>query len=369
MGIPFHIKKGLMSDRVHYRCPKCKGDLESKYDEIGSPDFCPLCGAGFTIPGQEEKQHREAEKKRKAEQTQHAKVKKAPPVVRPVATHVKSAPKPEPNREIDAVLPDPLPPVRRGTTITSALLTLFKASLLPAHRKKTIIIIASAMTMWLISFIDMKRQEQAIIVEARQLCAEAKSANARRNYTRVDELLKKATDKLANIGDEGKDVRVEIGTEQAHADAQRAENLARQREARAAAKRQADAAQRQADAKRKSDEQAEEQRRRREYEAQAAAQDVRNKHMKARIAAELDSKVSELLRSGAVHSVDVELHQARINPLVWASLEIEAKRTTVMFFSAYFEAKDRGGHVTILSSRNDQELATKGVWSGIEILQ
>ncbi len=83
----------------------------------------------------------------------------------------------------------------------------------------------------------------------------------------------------------------------------------------------------------------------------------------------IDAAIATLLRTGAVHSVNVEFNQARIDPFLWAGLTLEVKQNTVMLLSKYFESKGRTGRVTILSNRNDTKLATYGAWGGIKILQ
>ncbi len=65
MGIPYRISKSLLGDKVHYKCPACKAELTSKFNEIGSSDYCPICGGGFTVPGEEEVRKREDEKQKK----------------------------------------------------------------------------------------------------------------------------------------------------------------------------------------------------------------------------------------------------------------------------------------------------------------
>lgn len=45
------IKYRIKNKVIHYNCPACNGPLESKIDEVKSLDRCPLCGAGFIVPG------------------------------------------------------------------------------------------------------------------------------------------------------------------------------------------------------------------------------------------------------------------------------------------------------------------------------
>lgn len=89
----------------------------------------------------------------------------------------------------------------------------------------------------------------------------------------------------------------------------------------------------------------------------------------ARVERELEQKIQELLTTGAVHSVNVEFNQVRIDPLLWNPLPLESKQGIVFLFSRYFEVKGSTGRVEVLSNRNDQKLATYSVWSGIKILQ
>lgn len=70
MGIPYRISKSLLGDKVHYKCPACNAELTSKFGEIGSSDYCPICGDGFTVPGEEEVHKREGEKQKKEAEKQ-----------------------------------------------------------------------------------------------------------------------------------------------------------------------------------------------------------------------------------------------------------------------------------------------------------
>ncbi len=79
--------------------------------------------------------------------------------------------------------------------------------------------------------------------------------------------------------------------------------------------------------------------------------------------------VQSLLDEGLVYSVDVQFNEARIDPVVWSALDIEAKQNTVNLFSDFFDQSGSTGRVTILSNRNDDKLATFGVWGGMKILK
>jgi len=89
----------------------------------------------------------------------------------------------------------------------------------------------------------------------------------------------------------------------------------------------------------------------------------------ARVDPKLEQTIQEWLTTGAVHSVNVEFNEVRVDPLVWNPLPLENKQNFVGMFSRYFEAKGSTGRVEVLSNRNDQKLATYSVWSGIKILQ
>ena len=83
----------------------------------------------------------------------------------------------------------------------------------------------------------------------------------------------------------------------------------------------------------------------------------------------ISKAVQSLLSEGLVYSVNVEFNEARIDPVIWSALDIEAKQNTVNLFSTYFEQAGSSGRVTIRSNRNDNKLATFGVWGGVKILR
>jgi len=84
---------------------------------------------------------------------------------------------------------------------------------------------------------------------------------------------------------------------------------------------------------------------------------------------QLEKTIQDLISTGAVHSVNAEYNQVRIDPFVWINLPLETKQKTVTLFSQYFESKGSTGRVEILSNRNDKELATYSVWNGIKIIE
>jgi len=80
-----------------------------------------------------------------------------------------------------------------------------------------------------------------------------------------------------------------------------------------------------------------------------------------------DAEVREMIATGAAYSVSVDLNQVRMSPAVWDLMDLTAKQGIVLYFSQYFKAKGSTGRVTILSDRNDEELGSYSVWSGIKI--
>lgn len=85
--------------------------------------------------------------------------------------------------------------------------------------------------------------------------------------------------------------------------------------------------------------------------------------------ATMEDRIDKMLSSGAVHSMNVEFNEVRIDPLLWVRMRLDAKQNFVMFFSEYFDAKGSTARVTVLSNRNDKKLATYGVWGGLDILE
>lgn len=83
--------------------------------------------------------------------------------------------------------------------------------------------------------------------------------------------------------------------------------------------------------------------------------------------AEMDKKAENMLSSQAVHSIDVDMNIVRVDPLLWDAMSLETKQDFVAWFSMYFDAKGSTGRVTVLGNRNDVELGSYSVWSGIEI--
>jgi len=82
---------------------------------------------------------------------------------------------------------------------------------------------------------------------------------------------------------------------------------------------------------------------------------------------EIDTK--ELLRTGIIHSINVEYNEVRIDPVTWLGLTLEQKQGLIMYFSAYFDSQNSSGRVKILSSRNDKKLGSYSVWTGIKIIE
>jgi hypothetical protein len=61
------IKKGLFGGySIGYDCPHCSTRLKSALDEAGTSQFCPACGAGFIVPGKEERDRIRAEQELEA---------------------------------------------------------------------------------------------------------------------------------------------------------------------------------------------------------------------------------------------------------------------------------------------------------------
>lgn len=83
----------------------------------------------------------------------------------------------------------------------------------------------------------------------------------------------------------------------------------------------------------------------------------------------LEDSISDMLRDGHIYSINVEYNELRIDPYTWDSLGLKTKQNTVILFSKYFDSKGSTGRVTILSSRNDEKLATYNSFSGIKIIR
>lgn len=76
---------------------------------------------------------------------------------------------------------------------------------------------------------------------------------------------------------------------------------------------------------------------------------------------------ANMLRDGAMYSMNVEFNEVRINPVLWLGSDLETKRQLVMGFSAYFDLKGSTKRVTVRSSLNDTKMATYGSWGGLKI--
>lgn len=77
--------------------------------------------------------------------------------------------------------------------------------------------------------------------------------------------------------------------------------------------------------------------------------------------------VQNSLTSGAVHSVNVEYNEVRMDPIPWSLVTIESKRIIIKCFSRYFDLKGSTGRVTIRSKYSDEKLASYSIWTGIKI--
>jgi len=79
--------------------------------------------------------------------------------------------------------------------------------------------------------------------------------------------------------------------------------------------------------------------------------------------------ISDMKREGVIYSVNVEYNEVRINPNLWDMFDLETKQNAVISFSSYFKSKGSNSSVTILSSHNDEKLATYGSWGGLKIIR
>lgn len=87
------------------------------------------------------------------------------------------------------------------------------------------------------------------------------------------------------------------------------------------------------------------------------------------VSPQLERVIQEWVKSGAVHSMNVEFNEVRVDPLIWIPLPLENKQNFVTMFSRYFDAKGSTARVDVLSNRNDKKLATYSVWGGIKIIE
>lgn len=97
---------------------------------------------------------------------------------------------------------------------------------------------------------------------------------------------------------------------------------------------------------------------------QEAQEEARAKNL-----ADMDRAVAEMLRKGAIYSIDVENNEVRIPLSVWRMLDVKQKQGLVFYFSHYFEAKHSTGWVTIMNDRNDKKLGSYDVWYGVRIFE
>lgn len=56
----------IEKSKILYNCPGCNNPLESRLEEAGAQDTCPICGRTFVVPAREEVQRLQAEKARLA---------------------------------------------------------------------------------------------------------------------------------------------------------------------------------------------------------------------------------------------------------------------------------------------------------------
>lgn len=81
----------------------------------------------------------------------------------------------------------------------------------------------------------------------------------------------------------------------------------------------------------------------------------------------LNQWVQNSLASGAVHSINVEYNEVRMDPIPWSLVPIESKRVIIQCFSRYFDLKGSTGRVTIRSKYSDEKLASYSIWTGVKI--
>jgi len=77
--------------------------------------------------------------------------------------------------------------------------------------------------------------------------------------------------------------------------------------------------------------------------------------------------MQECRNKGIITHLNEGGHIARMNPLVWCSLPLEAKRGFVNGCSVYFEVRTGLPGATILSNQNDTKLGDMGWLGGIKI--
>jgi len=64
----YRVTHGLMGkEHVVYECPACHEALKSLIEEAGRGDQCPVCMLAFVVPGKQERQRREEEKRERAQ--------------------------------------------------------------------------------------------------------------------------------------------------------------------------------------------------------------------------------------------------------------------------------------------------------------
>lgn len=81
------------------------------------------------------------------------------------------------------------------------------------------------------------------------------------------------------------------------------------------------------------------------------------------------AELREGVVSGAIHSYDTKKHEVRIDPSLWARLDVEQKQGLVTYYALRFEKLGHGREVQIKSSYSDVVLGEYSAWNGIQIHQ
>ena len=80
------ITESIIGTTINYDCPGCGAELNSKIELAGEPEVCPSCGAGYVIPGEEDKLRIDSEVERvrvkRAQQESRRRTSQPKPVVR-----------------------------------------------------------------------------------------------------------------------------------------------------------------------------------------------------------------------------------------------------------------------------------------------
>ncbi len=83
----------------------------------------------------------------------------------------------------------------------------------------------------------------------------------------------------------------------------------------------------------------------------------------------LETEIMKLQSNGSIYSIDVEMNEVRIDPIIWMQLDLRTKQNLILTFSVYFKMKGSTGRVNILSNRNDRKLGSYSVWSGVKVIE